>query len=227
MIGRGWDRARPGGFLTRLARDRTGNTLAMMAFAMIPLIGMVGSAIDTARVFYVKVRLQQACDAGALAGRKFMNGTEFNDAARLQAQAFFANNFQAGMMASADPAFTPVKTDQGQVAATASVTVPMTLMRMFGFEPVTVRVACEAKLEIPNLDVMFVLDTTGSMTDTNAGDTADRITGLRQAVMNFYDTLDRAKKPGTLIRYGAVPYSSNVNVGMLLRPEWMVDNAYY
>lgn len=227
MIGRGEDRARSGGFLTRLAHDRAGNTLAMMAIALVPLIGMAGSAIDTARVFYVKVRLQQACDAGALAGRKFMNGTEFNDAARIQAQAFFANNFKAGMMGSTDPAFTPVRTDQGQVAGTASVTVPMTLMKMAGFEPITIAVACEAKLEIPNLDVMFVLDTTGSMTETNPGDSADRITGLRQAVMNFYGTLDRAKKPGTLIRYGAVPYASNVNVGMLLRPEWMVDNAYY
>ncbi len=227
MIGRGRDRGRSGGFLTRLAQDRGGNTLAMMAVAMIPLLGMAGSAIDTARVYYVKVRLQQACDAGALAGRKFMNGNDFNDAANSQARAFFANNFQTGSMGSEAPVFTPVKTAAGQVAATASVTVPMTVMRMAGFEPVTVSVACEARLEIPNLDIMFVLDTTGSMTETNVGDSADRITGLRQAVMNFYDTLDRAKKPGTEIRYGAVPYSANVNVGMLLRPEWMVDKADY
>lgn len=227
MIGRGRDRGRSAGFLKRLAQDRGGNTLAMMAVAMIPLLGMAGSAIDTARVYYVKVRLQQACDAGALAGRKFMNGNDFNDAANSQARAFFANNFQTGSMGSEAPVFTPVKTDAGQVAATASVTVPMTVMRMAGFEPVTISVTCEAKLEIPNLDVMFVLDTTGSMTETNAGDSANRITGLRQAVMNFYDTLDRAKKPGTVIRYGAVPYSANVNVGMLLRPEWMVDNAFY
>lgn len=227
MIAGGRDEGRAGGFLTRFARDRAGNTLAMMAIALVPLIGMAGSAIDTARVFYVKVRLQQACDAGALAGRKFMDGNEFTDAARQQAQAFFANNFAAGMMGSTNPAFTPTRTDQGQVAGTASVTVPMTLMRMAGFEPITLSVACEAKLEIPNLDIMFVLDTTGSMTETNPGDAADRITGLRQAVMNFYDTLDRARKPGTLIRYGAVPYSANVNVGMLLRPEWMVDKAFY
>ncbi len=227
MIGRGRDRRRSGGFLARLAHDRGGNTLAMMAVAMIPLLGMAGSAIDTARVYYVKVRLQQACDAGALAGRKFMNGNDFNDAAISQARAFFANNFQTGSMGSNDPVFTPVKTDAGQVAATASVTVPMTVMQMAGFAPVNISVACEAKLEIPNLDIMFVLDTTGSMSDTNPGDSANRITGLRQAVMNFYDTLDRARKPGTVIRYGAVPYSANVNVGMLLRPEWMVDNAFY
>lgn len=221
------DRVQAGGILGRLARDRRGNTLAMMAIALIPLVGLAGSAIDTARVYYVKVRLQQACDAGALAGRKFMEGTDFTTAAQTQAHAFFDNNFQSGMMGSTVPTFVPLKTTENQVAATASTVVPMTLMRMAGFAPVTISVACEAKLEIPNLDIMFVLDTTGSMTETNPGDTADRITGLRNAVINFHSTLESAKKSGTLIRYGAVPYSSNVNVGMLLRPEWIADRWTY
>lgn len=220
-------KVRAGGVLGRLARDRRGNTLAMMAIALIPLVGMAGSAIDTARVYYVKVRLQQACDAGVLAGRKFMSGTDFTPAAQQQAQAFFANNFKAGMMGSQSPSFVPVRTVENQVAGTANATVPMTLMRMAGFAPVTVSVACEAKLEIPNLDIMFVLDTTGSMADTNPGDSANKITGLRNAVINFYDTVESAKKTGTQVRYGAVPYSSNVNVGMLLKPEWVVDKWTY
>ncbi|MDJ0278092.1 TadE/TadG family protein [Sphingomonas sp. 2R-10] len=217
----------PGGILGRLARDRRGNTLAMMAIALIPLVGMAGSAIDTARVYYVKVRLQQACDAGVLAGRKFMDGTDFNTNAQRQAQAFFANNFKTGMMGSQSPSFVPVRTVENQVAGTASATVPMTLMKMAGFAPVTVSVACEAKLEIPNLDIMFVLDTTGSMADTNPGDSANKITGLRNAVINFYDTVESAKKSGTQVRYGAVPYSSNVNVGLLLKPEWVADKWTY
>lgn len=217
----------PGGILGRLARDRRGNTLAMMAIALVPLVGMAGSAIDTARVYYVKVRLQQACDAGALAGRKFMDGTDFNANAQQQAQAFFANNFKAGMMGSQSPTFVPLKTPANQIAATATAVVPMTLMKMAGFTPVTVNVTCEAKLEIPNLDIMFVLDTTGSMTATNNGDSANKITGLRNAVIEFYRTIESAKKNGTVIRYGAVPYSSNVNVGMLLRPEWVADRWTY
>lgn len=221
------EKVRTGGILGRLARDRRGNTLAMMAIALVPLVGIAGSAIDTARVYYVKVRLQQACDAGVLAGRKFMNGTDFSANAQQQAQAFFANNFKAGMMGSQSPSFVPVRTPENQVAGTASATVPMTLMKMAGFAPVNIAVTCEAKLEIPNLDIMFVLDTTGSMADTNPGDSANKITGLRNAVVNFYDTVESAKKPGTEVRYGAVPYSSNVNVGMLLKPEWVADEWTY
>ncbi|MFD1036209.1 pilus assembly protein [Sphingomonas hankookensis] len=216
-----------GGILGRLARDRRGNTLAMMAIALIPLVGMAGSAVDTARVYYVKVRLQQACDAGVLAGRKTMDGTDFNTNAYQQAQAFFGNNFKTGMLGSQTPTFTPVKTTENQVAGTASVVVPMTLTKLMGMAPVTLSVACEAKLEIPNLDVMFVLDTTGSMTDTNPGDTQNKITALRASVIDFYRTVEAAKKSGTQVRYGFVPYSSNVNVGMLLKPEWMVDEWRY
>jgi len=223
----GQHKVQAGGILSRLARDRRGNTLAMMAIALVPLVGIAGSAIDTARVYYVKVRLQQACDAGVLAGRKFMDGTDFNANAQQQAQAFFANNFKAGMMGSQSPSFVPVRTPENQVAGTASATVPMTLMKMAGFTPVAISVTCEAKLEIPNLDIMFVLDTTGSMNDTNPGDSENKITGLRKAVVNFYDTVEAAKKSGTQVRYGAVPYSSNVNVGLLLKPEWVADKWTY
>ncbi|MEP9401562.1 TadE/TadG family type IV pilus assembly protein [Sphingomonas sp. VNH70] len=210
-----------------LARDRRGNTLAMMAIALIPLTALGGSAIDTGRVMFVKTRLQQACDAGALAGRKFMKGSEFDQRAQTQANAFFANNFQAGMMGSGTPSFVAVRTADFQVAGTASVTVPMTLTQMIGMKPVALTVTCEAKLEVPNLDVMFVLDTTGSMAETNRGDLVNKITALRTAVVNFYDTMDRARQPGTDIRYGAVPYSANVNVGMLLRPDWIADRWHY
>ena len=67
--------ATPRLFMSALARDVRGNTLAMMAAALIPMSALAGSAVDVARLYVVKVRLQQACDAGALAGRKFMADT--------------------------------------------------------------------------------------------------------------------------------------------------------
>ena len=66
----------PSTFLGRLRRNQSGNTLAMMAAYMLPLCALAGSAIDIARLYVVKVRLQQACDAGALAGRKFMTSSD-------------------------------------------------------------------------------------------------------------------------------------------------------
>lgn len=166
--------AQHGAFLTRLRRDRRGNTIAIMAAAMVPLIGFTGSAIDMARLYVVKVRLQQACDAGALAGRKAMTDTALrtplDPVAREQADAFFRNNFNAGWYKTKDVVFTPTKTADGgdstvanAVSATASTTVPMSVMGFFGIPARQIGVECEARYDLADTDVMFVLDTTGSM----------------------------------------------------------------
>lgn len=162
-----------GGWLARLARDRAGNTLALMAAAMIPMAALTGSAVDMARLYVVKVRLQQACDAGALAGRKFMsdsNSSNLDDNAITQARTFFANNFSSGYMGTpvftkdTNPyPFTPSKTSDNQVAGTASVAVPMTVMKMFSVAAQTIKVDCQARYDVADTDVIFVLDTTGSM----------------------------------------------------------------
>ncbi|CAN5345360.1 hypothetical protein BH10PSE15_BH10PSE15_00920 [soil metagenome] len=154
------------GLLVRLANDRRGNTIAMMAAFLIPLSALAGSAVDVARLYVVKVRLQQACDAGVLAGRKFMtdtSGTTLDSTATTQANTFFANNFKTGWMGTSTVSFTPTKTSDSQVAGAASVSVPMTIMKMFAMPSSTIAVTCQARYDVADTDVMFVLDTTGSM----------------------------------------------------------------
>ncbi|MDE0879433.1 MAG: pilus assembly protein TadG-related protein, partial [Sphingomonas bacterium] len=70
-----------GSFLRRLRRDVRANTLAIVAAALVPLAGMVGGGLDISRLYLTKTRLQHACDAGALAGRKAMGGGSWNTAA--------------------------------------------------------------------------------------------------------------------------------------------------
>ncbi len=154
------------GFLARLLRDRAANTLIIVAASLIPLTAMAGSAIDMGRMYAVKSRLQQACDAGVLAGRKFMkvDGTNTLDQnAATQAQQFFKNNFQAGWIATTNPVFSPVKTSDQQVSGTASVVVPMSITKIIDAKDATVSVSCKARYDISDTDVIFVLDTTGSM----------------------------------------------------------------
>ena len=51
----------PQGLLRRLAHDRSGNTLALMAASLLPLLAMVGGGIDMGRSYLAQTRLQQAC----------------------------------------------------------------------------------------------------------------------------------------------------------------------
>ncbi|MES2095428.1 MAG: TadE/TadG family type IV pilus assembly protein [Pseudomonadota bacterium] len=240
--------------LGRLRSDVRGNTLAMMAIALIPLCGIIGSGIDTARLYVVKVRLQQACDAGVLAGRKsLVSSTAPLDVTPSgQAQTFFKNNFKSGWMRTTTATFTPVKTSDNQVNGTATTNVPMTIMKMFGMPDVALTVTCQARYDVADTDIMFVLDTTGSMASKPDGSGAgtrapytrengtqgyangeasgSKIGAIRAAVLNFYDTVAASADSTTHIRYGFVPYSLTVNVGQAifsLDPSYLADSAPY
>ena len=219
-----------GGVLRRLARDKKGNTLAIVGAALVPLTAMIGSGVDMSRAYMAKTRLQSACDAAALAGRRVMVADQMSDAVRDEARRFFNFNFQQGLYQTA--AFTPAvsRSGVGTIKVVASTTIPVTIMRLFGYENLPLNVECDASLNYVNTDIMLVLDTTGSMLCTpeessNCGRTTEiatsRIVALRDASMALYDALAptqaQLEAAGMRLRYGAVPYSSSVNVGNLIR----------
>lgn len=237
------------GFLSRLRRDARGNTLAIVAAAMIPLIAMVGGGVDVSRMYLAKVRLQHACDAGALAGRKAMGaGTwaQTNPNPNTTANQFFDGNFRTGAYGTKNLNRT-YSENKGDVTGTASVVVPMTMMKFFGMPDRTMSVTCDAQMQIPNTDVMFVLDTTGSMGDAPDGSNCHNGSGckiaiLKNAVKCFYEsvaqydisnaTCDTTPTnngvSGSQIRFGFVPYSMNVNISDLQLPNsYFADNWQY
>ncbi len=241
------------GVLSRLRKDEAGNTIAIMAAAVIPVIGLVGGSVDMSRIYLTQTRLQAACDAGALMGRKVMAGGQWADnsgRANTQANAAFLANFESGAYATESLAKS-FSESGGKVTGTATVDIPMTLMKVLGQEERTISVSCSAEMRIPNSDVMFVLDTTGSMDGTVAGGAESatnpvRIDGLRIAAKCFYEILtqkniedvtpadcaestDPSETASNIsqIRFGFVPYSVNVNVGRLLPLDYIADNWFY
>ncbi|MDE2437157.1 MAG: Tad domain-containing protein, partial [Sphingomonadales bacterium] len=218
------------GLLMRLARDRTGNTLALIAASIFPLLAMIGGGVDMGRTYLTHTRLQQACDAGVLAARKKLgNSSATSLPADVQSvgDRFFGLNFGAGAFGTSNRSFTMTLNTDQSVAGAASVDVPTTIMQLFGYKSVSVRTSCSARLNFSNTDVMFVLDTTGSMADTNPGDSAPKIMILKSVVHDFVKQLNDTKSAGTRVRYGFVPYSTNVNVGTLLKSDWMVNQWTY
>ncbi len=217
--------------LMRLYHNQAGNTLAIVAAAILPLIAMIGGGVDMSRLYLTKTRLQQACDAGALAGRRSMTGltwtTDGDNSSRAIATKFFNVNFPAHKYGTNSGNVLYSASSTGAVTGNASVVVPMTLMSLFQMPDKTVRATCTADLQLPNTDVMFVLDTTLSMNEINTGDTQSRIAVLRSAVSSFYTQLENVRPAGSHIRYGFVPYSGTVNVGTLLKPTWLQDNPIY
>jgi Flp pilus assembly protein TadG len=215
----------------RLVSDRAGNTLLIIAASVVPMLALVGGGIDMGRSYLSQARLQQACDAGVLAARKKLGATVVTDGvlpsdAATIGNRFFDLNFNSGAYGTTDRSYAMTLGNDYSVNGVATATVPTTIMKIFGFASVPVNVKCSAQFNYANTDIMMVLDTTGSMNDKAVStDPKSKIDTLRQVVKDFYTSVESKKTQGVRIRYGFVPYSTNVNVGFLLKSSWMADST--
>ena len=209
----------------KLLRDQGGNAFMLTAAAIVPVIGIVGSGIDIGRGYMAQLRLQQACDAGVLAGRRYMGASSYGDEAAGEALKMFNFNYRDGIYGSDSIHFESEPEGKTDVVGTATARLPTSIMFIFGVSEFNLTANCAAKLEISNTDVMLVLDVTGSMTSITT-DGKTRMTGLKDASMVFFDTLTKAEKGDGRLRIGMVPYSSTANVGKILvaeNPDWVSD----
>ena len=217
---------RPRGIMSRLARDKRGATLPMMAAAIVPIAAMVGAGLDMSRVYLVRTRLQQACDAGAVAVRRSMSATNTanaNEDNKLEGYKFFDFNFPQGAYGTESVSRVFVgatgTNGVGNVEGDASAIVPTSVMKLFAVNTLTVSTSCAATVSIPNTDVMFVLDVSGSMSAKAVStDTQTKIQALKSATKTFFTTLGKGSDSGGgRIRYGFVPYSSQANTGAVVK----------
>lgn len=197
--------------------------------AIFAVAALIGGAIDISRAWRTQTRLQAACDAGVLAGRRAVTTNGFDATAKAQADNYFFANFDEAHQDSHDTTFVPSSADKGgTIDAVATTALPPLMMQIFGFPGFDLSVHCTASMGVGNSDIMMVLDTTGSMSSLLSGSTQTRIEALRAAMKNFYNTVEAAVSgTNARVRYGFVPYSSSVNVGALLRnldPNYLVDS---
>ncbi|WP_295634257.1 pilus assembly protein TadG-related protein [Novosphingobium sp.] len=209
--------------------------IALIAAALFPLLALVGSSIDMGRLYVVQSRLQQAYDAGTLAARKQVagmanfNATSGDDqlTAINRGRMLFKSNFPDGMYGARNLAFNVTVNPDLSIKGTASLIEPTTLMAIFGLTSVPMAITCTAQMTVTNTDIMMVLDVTGSMNETLSGDSQSKISAVRKVVKDFWSQTATNQVPGTRIRFGFVPYSTNVNVGGVLKDEWVVPNWTY
>lgn len=216
------------GFLSHLRQNTAGSILPLAAVSVPLVLALIGGGVDMSRVYKVRNRLQSACDAGTLAGRRAVTTNGYDAAAQTQANTYFNTNFDQNEVGATNTLFQTSSSDSGNlVAGTASASVETAVMGAFGFDTIDVAVNCSATMGVGNSDITMVLDTTGSMSSTLSGSTQTRIQALRAAMKNFYTTVSNATQGSNArVRYSFVPYSSSVNVGRLILdrdPEFLVD----
>lgn len=220
-------------FIGKLIRDEQGNILPMFAAGILPLVALVGGAMDVSVAYMARSKLQKSCDAGVLAARQVMDSTTFKNSDKAEGQRFFDFNFPAGTYGASNLAFNLKQNaaKNTELLGDASADIPTGLMRVFGFKKIPVSVTCNAAKDVGDNDIMLVLDVTGSMANSPSTGGASKISALRSGAVGLYRALADAN--GSTTRFGIVPYSHTVNVGRSLRnrdiltSQEYVDGYYY
>ncbi len=193
----------------RLRGDRRGAIAIFLAFAIIPMIGFVGIATDTARAYLVKSRLSSALDSAALAGGLVM----FETTRDADVQMYFNANFPPGYMDAtiSGPQIT-FDAAAETLTLTAGATIPTSFMRVFGYETMTVNAMAEATRQMTALDVVLAIDMSGSMNSGVAGGGGTRIQAARGAAVELIDILYGNDSSKARLNIGLVPWNGKVNV---------------
>lgn len=182
----------------------TVGAVAVVFGLMVPvLVSAVGVSVDIAQSYLVKQRLAHALDAAALAAAAIGSNDEV--VIEQQVNDFIEMNYppeKIGATYDID-----VQILGSELTVSASAQLDTAFMRIFGYDHVTVSTETIVQREVRGLEVVLVLDNTGSMA------TNDNIDALKTASENFIDILfDRVNDPED-IRIGLVPYSNSVRVG--------------
>jgi Flp pilus assembly protein TadG len=171
-----------------LRASERGQALVFFALSLVMLMGLVAFAIDYGRVIYARTVLQSSSDAAAAAGAQHINVagqnpvTTANSYSSVAAQKNAVVNLTGVMMMAGYPALkcltssglpqcpvnasVPSSVANNAIEVRQQVTVPMTFARVLGINSMVVTARATAGMRggtMPPLDVMIVVDTTGSM----------------------------------------------------------------
>lgn len=186
----------------RFARDQRGVVAVYFVLAMIPISAAAGAAIDISRAYMVKNRLGTAIDAAGLAVGASHGASE----AELQQVlvSYFNANYPTDEIGV--PATPQMIIEGSKITISVSASVDTTLMRVVQINSITVDATTEIIRETKGLDVVLVLDNTGSMNGS-------RLRSLKAASKQFMDIIfgDDSEPEDLLV--GIVPFASAVNVG--------------
>lgn len=191
----------------RFLKQEAGAAMVLFALAAVPMVAFVGMGTDAARAYLVKSRMSSALDAAGLAGgRRF-----FSPSRDAEINMFFNANFPAGYMGAtiSGPNISVDILDE-RLTLTASANIPTTLMRVLGFDDLTVAATTEITRQMQALDVVLAIDMSGSMT-SSSGSTS-RIAAARQAATDLVNILYGSNGTNDLLNIGLVPWNSKVNV---------------
>lgn len=174
----------------------------VLALSFIPIIFAVGAAVDLGRAYLVRSRLAYALDAAGLAV-----GSTQGDEEELEEvlQNFFVANYPDTEMGQNTNLSLSV--EDGIVSISATQQIETTFMALANISTLDIGVSVEITRETKGLEVVLVLDNTGSMNSNS------KIATLRTAAADLVEILFGDEEAPENLKVSLVPYVTAVNIG--------------
>jgi Flp pilus assembly protein TadG len=190
----------------RIRRDRHGNVAITFAFAMLPILGLVGAAVDYSHAISIRVALQAALDSTALMLSKQASSLNANQL-QSTAQNYFNGVFQRPEAQGVSITATYTTSDGSQVTVDGSAAMTTSFMQVLGYRSLNVTGTSTVRWGMSKLRVALVLDNTGSMAQSG------KMPALQTASHQFLQQLQTAAQNPNDIQVAIVPFTTDVNVG--------------
>lgn len=202
------------------AQDQRGNVAILFAFSMIPMIGLLGGAVDLMRHSRHEVQIQNAMDAAALALTK--RGAD-NDADADR----FVNDYISAVvpatdrMLEVDP-FDATKTETGY-RVTATGMMQTAFMPIVGVQGLPINLLSEVSTPTGRYEVALALDNTGSMLEPDKTmRSRTKLAALKEASNNLIDILYEETDAQDRVEMALVPFGTAVNIrGAAFKDSWL------
>ena len=191
------------------ARDDSGAIAIIFAVALIPLLLMVGSAIDYSRAALDRAEAQDAIDAAALAVVKrvaLLNDREVDELVESYVRANLPSTINL------DIKIVNLSRDPGSLEIRARGSTETTIMKLAHFDKLDYSVYSKAVASEVSIEVALVLDNSGSMGGS-------RIRGLREASTALVKILEENQHNSEDLSIGIVPFNHLVRVDEGTRDE--------
>jgi Flp pilus assembly protein TadG len=191
--------------LRNAARDERGSIGVMFGAIVVVMVMFIGASVDFGKAFMARDGIQDALDSAALAaGREIETGAEQAEA-EAKAREIFAANLPAGLE-NAQLTSVDIDSTAGQVILRAQTTLQTSFVRIAGINDLQIDAEAMVSTGAGSLEVVLVLDGSGSMRGTH-------IESLKSGAHGLVTALFGDKTTSNNVRIGVVPFAALVNVG--------------
>lgn len=190
-------------------KDTSGNVAMIAGLAIIPIISVLGLAIDFQFVVTKKNTVQQLLDQTLIAAARDLQAGGDRGAVESRAGLLFETLLAANdPNIDCEPINASFAEDSEDLFAFVDCRQPTTLSAIFGRDHFDFRVDSGSTFGVGEVDVAFVFDLSGSMNQNN------RLTSLRSSAEIAFETLLAANETGEQnVRIAIASYNHSVNAG--------------